>query len=62
MILVRTPHSGRPTWPVIAGNNDPDVLAGVIDVLGQVFGVSPRFIEVRLERYGLISKQKGCLS
>jgi Zn-dependent peptidase ImmA (M78 family) len=62
MTLVRGPHSGRPTWPVIARNNDPDVLAGVIDVLGQEFGVSPRFIEVRLQRYGLISKEKGRVS
>src|SRR4051812_40857027 len=62
MVLVRAPHAGRPTWPVIARNNDPDVLAGVIDVLSQQFGVSSRFIEIRLERYALISQEKGRVS
>jgi hypothetical protein len=59
MALARAPHAGRPTWPVVAGNNDPDTLAGVIAVLAQEFGVSPRFIEVRLARYGLVTPRTG---
>lgn len=64
LVLVRAPHCGRPTWPVLDGNkNDPDAVAGVIDVVAQEFGVSPRFVEVRLQRYGLIYRgRKGVMS
>ena len=64
LMLVRAPHCGRPTWPVLDGiKNDPDAVAGVIDVVAQEFGVSPRFIEVRLDRYGLIYRgRKGVVS
>lgn len=59
LALTRAPHAGRPRWPVVRGDNHPDALAGVMDVVAQEFGVSPRFIEVRLQRYGLISKTGG---
>lgn len=53
--LARAPHLGRPAWPVVSGDSDPDSLAGLVDVLAQDFGVSPGFMSVRLQRYGLIS-------
>lgn len=55
--LIRAVHSGRPAWPVVAADNDPDALAGVMSVIADEFGVSPRFIEVRLGRYGLIQNR-----
>ena len=57
--FVRAKHAGRPTWPAIGRHNDPDALAGVIDVLATDFGVSPPFIQVRLGRYGLVNRTQG---
>lgn len=54
LALARAPHHGRPAWPVIGGGNDPEAVAGVMSVLAGDFGVSPRFIEVRIARYQLI--------
>jgi hypothetical protein len=64
LALVRAPHCGRPAWPAVDGvRNDSDVVAGVIDVVAQEFGLSPSFIEVRLDRYGLISRgRKGVVT
>ncbi len=59
MKLVRAKHLGRPTWPALDCDNDEDALAGIKDVLAEDFGVSPRFISVRLRRYGLIDRFKG---
>lgn len=56
--LARAPHLGRPAWPIVSGDSDPDSLAGLIDVLSQDFGVSPAFMSVRLQRYGFISTNK----
>ncbi len=53
--LARAPHLGRPAWPVVSGDTDADSLAGLVAVLAQDFGVSPGFMSVRLQRYGLIS-------
>lgn len=59
MKLVRARHLGRPTWPTLARDNDPDAVAGIVDVLATDFGVSRQFIEVRLSRYGLINRTAG---
>lgn len=52
--LARGQHQGRPGSPVVAASNAPDALAGVIAALAADFGVSERFIAVRLTRYGLV--------
>ena len=63
MKLARAPNLGRPAWPVVCGRNDPDALSGVVAVLAQDFGVSPRFVEVRLRVYGLVANvSNGALS
>ena len=49
---------GHPAWPVVSAPWDPEDLAGVTDVLAQEFGVSPRFISVRLSQYQLISRRR----
>jgi hypothetical protein len=57
--LSRAPHHGRPGCPVVDADNEPDALAGVVAALGQHFGVSDSFIDVRLRRYGLIADRMG---
>jgi hypothetical protein len=52
--LVRGRHEGRPGSPILAGDNPADVISGVIAALAGDFGVSERFINVRLARYGLV--------
>lgn len=52
--LCRGPHQGRPASPIVAAANPQDVLAGVLAALAGDFGVSERFIAVRLSRYGLV--------
>jgi hypothetical protein len=52
--LTRGPHQGRPASPIVAANNPHDSLAGVVAALAGDFGVSERFIAVRLSRYGLL--------
>jgi hypothetical protein len=52
--LCRGPHQGRPASPIVAAGNPPDALAGVLAALAGDFGVSERFIAVRLSRYGLV--------
>jgi Zn-dependent peptidase ImmA (M78 family) len=59
MNLVRVRHAGRPTWPALSGDNDPEALAGIVEVLATDFGLSRQFIEVRLSRYGLINRTTG---
>lgn len=55
--MVRAPHVGRPGAPVVARENDRDAIAGVTAVLADEFGVSERFMAVRLDRYGLIQER-----
>lgn len=55
LAIVRTKSAGHPAWPVVSGHNDPDALAGVTEVLAHEFGVSPRFMCVRLSQYKLIT-------
>lgn len=52
--LCRGPHQGRPASPIVAAGNHPEALAGVLAALAGDFGVSERFIAVRLSRYGLV--------
>lgn len=52
--LTRGPHQGRPASPIVAAGNPQDALAGVLAALAGDFGVSDRFIAVRLSRYGLV--------
>ena len=52
--LCRGPHQGRPASPIVAAGNPHDALAGVLAALAGDFGVSERFIAVRLSRYGLV--------
>ncbi len=59
MRLVRGPHQGRPGSPILAVGNPPDAVVGVLAALAGDFGVSERFIAVRLSRYGLL--QEGAL-
>lgn len=53
--LTRAPHQGRPGSPVLSQNNAPEAIAGIAAVLATEFGVSERFITVRMARYGLIA-------
>lgn len=52
--LARGPHQGRPGSPILAGGNPAEVVSGMIAALAGDFGVSERFIAVRLARYGLV--------
>jgi Zn-dependent peptidase ImmA (M78 family) len=52
--LARGPHQGRPGSPILAAANPADVVSGMIAALAGDFGVSERFIAVRLARYGLV--------
>ncbi|SDD06399.1 hypothetical protein [Belnapia rosea] len=52
--MVHAPHRGRPGSRVLARETPPDALAGIVAALAGDFGVSDRFIAVRIRRYGLI--------
>lgn len=56
--LVRAPHWGRPASPVLAGDNPPEMIAGIVAVAASEFGVSDRFIAVRMQRYGLLQEAR----
>jgi hypothetical protein len=53
--LTRALNCGRPGSPVLSRENSHDAVAGVIAALAGDFGVSDRFIAVRLEMYGLLA-------
>lgn len=53
--MVHAPHRGRPGCRVLSGSTAPDALAGLTAALAGDFGVSDRFIAVRLRRYRLIA-------
>ena len=53
--MVHAPHRGRPGLRVLAPETHPEALAGLTAVLAGDFGVSDRFIAVRLCRYRLIA-------
>lgn len=52
--LARGQHQGRPGSPIVAAGNPAEALAGIAAALAGDFGVSERFIAVRLTRYGLV--------
>jgi hypothetical protein len=52
--MVHAPHRGRPGCRVLAHDTPPDALAGLTAALAGDFGVSDRFIAVRLRCYHLI--------
>jgi hypothetical protein len=54
--LARGPHQGRPGSPILAADNPAELVSGVIAALAGDFGVSERFIAVRLARYGLLQE------
>jgi hypothetical protein len=51
---LHAPHRGRPGSRVLAADNHPEAIEGVVAALAGDFGVSERFIAVRLSRYGLV--------
>jgi hypothetical protein len=55
LALTRALNWGRPASPVLSRGNPPDAVAGVVAALAGDFGVSDRFIAVRLDTYGLIA-------
>jgi hypothetical protein len=57
--MVHAPHFGRAGCRVLARGTPPEALSGVIAALSGDFGVSERFIAVRLHRYRLV--EGGCL-
>lgn len=52
--MVNAPHHGRVGCRVLAHDTAPEAMAGVVAALAGDFGVSDRFIAVRLQRYRLI--------
>jgi hypothetical protein len=52
--MVHAPNHGRPGCRVLARGQRADALAGLVAVLAGDFGVSDRFIVVRLQRYALV--------
>jgi len=54
--LARGPHVGRPASPIVAAGNPSDLVAGVVAALALEFGVTDRFIAVRIARYGIIQE------
>jgi hypothetical protein len=51
---VHAAHHGRQGSRVLAAGNPPDAVAGVVAALAGDFGVSERFVAVRLARYRLL--------
>lgn len=56
MRFARGPHQGRPGSPILSAENPPELVAGLVAALSCDFGVSDRFVEVRLRRYGLLQE------
>ena len=55
---LHAPHRGRPGSRVLAADNHPEAIEGVVAALAGDFGVSERFIAVRLSRYGLVQGEQ----
>ena len=49
---------GRQGCRVLAADNPPEAIEGVVAALAGDFGVSERFIAVRLSRYGLVQGEQ----
>ena len=52
--MVNAPHHGRVGSRVLPAGTPPEVLEGIVAALAGDFGVSDRFIAVRIQRYRLI--------
>ncbi|WP_203072210.1 ImmA/IrrE family metallo-endopeptidase [Falsiroseomonas ponticola] len=52
--MVNAPHHGRVGCRVLAHDTPPEAISGIVTALAADFGVSDRFIAVRLQRYRLI--------
>jgi hypothetical protein len=52
--MVHAPNHGRPGCRVLARGQRSDAVSGLVAVLAGDFGVSERFVAVRLQRYALI--------
>jgi hypothetical protein len=57
---VHAAHHGRQGSRVLAADNPPDAVAGVVAAVAGDFGISERFVRVRVARYRLV--QGGLLS
>ena len=55
---VHAAHRGRQGSRVLASDNPPELIEGVVAALAGDFGVSERFIAVRLSRYGLVQGEQ----
>ena len=55
---IHAPHRGRQGSRVLAADNPPELIEGVVAALAGDFGVSERFITVRLGRYGLVQGEQ----
>lgn len=55
---INAPHRGRQGSRILASDNPPEAIEGVIAALAGDFGVSERFIAVRLSRYGLVQGEQ----
>lgn len=53
--MVHAPHRGRPGLRVLAEDTAPEAVAGITAVLASEFGVTERFMAVRLRRYRLVA-------
>lgn len=58
MRFARGPHQGRPGSPILSTENPPEIIGGLLAALSCEFGVSDRFVEVRLRRYGLLQESR----
>jgi len=58
MRFARGPHQGRPGSPILSAQNSQEMIAGLLAALSCEFGVSDRFVEVRLRRYGLLQESR----
>jgi hypothetical protein len=52
--MVHAPHFGRTGCRVLARDTHPEAVAGIVAALAGDFGVSEKFIAVRLQRYRLM--------
>lgn len=59
MRFARGPHQGRPGSPILSTENPPEMIGGLLAALSCEFGVSDRFVEVRLRRYGLLQDSRS---
>ena len=57
--MVHGRHHGRQGLRIVAADNPPEAVAGVLAAVAGDFGVSESFIAVRLARYRLVEGGLG---